>query len=265
VADSVVLDFPDGAVMIKNFYYDHVQPDDERRIIETRRSVQTSGEWHFADYVWNDAQTEAVLDLNGSNTPVQWLDDLGVLRNVMYRIPSEVECKTCHKASNIAIPIGPKPQNIKKPFTYPEGTMDQMAKWEAMGYLTSGYPATIETVAKWDDPYADLNDRVRAYVDVNCSHCHSEGRHCDYRPMRFAWHETTVPENLGICVPPDDPIEPSQDYIVSAGHPERSMLYYRINSTAEAVRMPLFGRTLIHEEAVTLFHDWINSLSPPCD
>ena len=143
--------------------------------------------------------------------------------------------------------------------------MDQLAKWETMGYLAGGYPSTIETVAKWDDPLADLNDRVRAYLDMNCSHCHSEGRHCDYRPMRFAWQETTDPVNLGICVPPDDPIEPSQDYIVSAGHPERSMLYYRMSSTLEAVRMPLLGRTLVHEEALELTEQWINSLSPPCD
>ena len=36
------------------------------KIIETRIMIRKSDGWIFADYVWNEDQTEADLDLNGS-------------------------------------------------------------------------------------------------------------------------------------------------------------------------------------------------------
>jgi len=264
-SDSAVLDFPDGAVLIKNFWYDHVQPDNVRRIIETRLLYKKNGQWEFADYVWNAAQTEATLDLNGSNTAVQWLDDNNVLKNVNYRIPSGAECLTCHQNSNMALPIGPKPQNINSTFAYPGGSMNQLAKWTQVGYLSGGYPANINTTVRWDDASQSLNDRVRAYVDMNCSHCHADNRYCSYRSMRFTWSESTDPAHLGVCMPPADPLLPVHTHIVKPGNIEKSLLYYRINSTAEAVRMPLLGRTVIHEEGRQLIQDWINSLTQVCN
>lgn len=263
-SDSTVLDFPDGAVLIKTFYYDQVQPGNTRRLLETRLMYKKAGHWEFADYVWNEAQTEAVQDLNGSYVPLTWVDGSGTAHDEVYRIPSAVECFTCHKYYDQPIPIGPKPQNLNSVLAYADGPMNQLAKWTAQGYLQSGYPAQIETVAKWDDPDETMDRRVRAYLDMNCSHCHATGRHCDYRPMRFAWSETVHPENLGICVPPEDLIDPTQEYIVNAGNASRSMLYYRIRSTEPAVRMPLMGRTVRHEEAVQLIGDWINAMPTPC-
>jgi hypothetical protein len=175
-----------------------------------------------------------------------------------------VECFTCHKYYDEPIPIAPKPQNLNSTYTYTDGPMNQLAKWEAVGYLQGGYPTNIETVAKWDDPNETMDRRVRAYLDMNCAHCHSTGRHCDYRPMRFDWQDTDDPVNLGVCVPPEDPIDPSQDYIINAGHANRSMLYYRISSNAEEVRMPLMGRTVRHEEAIQLIGDWINAMPDTC-
>lgn len=265
VNDSSVFAFPDGAVLIKNFWFDDVQPLGERRIIETRVMYRLSGTWHFAEYVWNDEQTEAVLDMNGSFTDVQYLDDDGIPRNVQYRLPAAAECMTCHKSFGEASPIGTKPQHLNTVFTYADGTANQLAKWSDVGYLEGGFPGTIETVAKWDDPAEDLTRRVRAYLDMNCAHCHREGGHCDYRPMRFAWHRTADLAGIGVCVPPHDPLLPQHEYIVTAGDTARSLLYFRLNSTSESVRMPLLGRTVIHEDAVQLIGGWIQQLSPPCD
>ena len=122
----------------------------------------------------------------------------------------------------------------------------------------------FETVAKWDDPNETVERRVRAYLDINCAHCHSTGRHCDYRPIRFDWNLTTDPVNLGVCVPPDDPIQPSQQYIVYAGNKARSMLYFRMSSNEEAERMPLMGRTVRHEEAIALIGQWIDAMPDTC-
>jgi uncharacterized repeat protein (TIGR03806 family) len=265
VDDHSLLDFPDGSVLIKNFYYDRVQPQDARRIVETRILYKLNGEWSFAEYVWNTEQTEAYLDLNGSTTAITWIDANDVTRQVDFRIPSGAECLTCHKKDSRAIPIGPKPQHLKMTYAYADGAMDQLDKWEQVGYLAAGAPANIESTVRWDDQSADLNDRVRSYLDMNCAHCHAEGSHCDYRPMRFAFSETVDAVNMGVCVPPEDVLLPALTNIVTSGNPGRSMMHYRLASTDESVRMPLLGRTLVHEEGLALITAWIESLDPPCN
>ncbi len=265
VDDNTPLDFADGTILIKNFWFDNVQPNNVKRILETRLLFKRNGLWEFANYKWNDQQTEATLDLVGSFAPLQWLDDNSQAHDVVYRIPSEAECFVCHKRNDVPEPIGPKPRNLNSTYNYPDGPMNQLDKWIATGYLEANVPDVIETTAKWDDPNVDINDRVRAYVDMNCAHCHSDDKHCDYRPMRFAWSETSDPVNLGVCVPPDDQLTPDLTHIVARGFTQRSMLYYRASSTDETVRMPLLGRTVVHTEAVQLFGDWITAMSPPCN
>lgn len=270
VSDHQILDFPVGTVLIKTFYYDNVQPSGDRRIMETRLMILKSDGWIFGEYVWNDDQTEALLETGGSFTSVQFIDDVGTLRDVSYRLPSidGGECHFCHKKVDLSVPIGPKPQNINKAIDYGSGLMSQFEKWQQVGYLSSSFPTISpeNTVVEWEDTTQDLEERVRSYIDINCGHCHAEGSHCDYRPMRFAYSETGTPENLGICVEPDEDIAGAgQSHIVSSGDVARSMMYYRMSSTAEAERMPLLGRSLVHVEAIQMIEEWINSLDPPCN
>lgn len=263
--DHEILNFPDGTALIKTFYYDRVQPNNETRILETRLLIKINGAWEFANYVWNEDQTEATLDLVGSNVDLSWIEDNGTARSTNYRIPSDAECLNCHKVNLEPIPIGPKPQNLNRELIYEEGSLNQLEKWKDIGYLSGSIPCNIETVADWKDESQPLESRVRAYLDINCSHCHANERHCDYRAPRFAWSETTDPANLGICVVPEDIPISQLTHIVSRGKPPKSALHYRISSTDETVRMPLLGRTIVHEEAVQLIEQWINSLNPPCN
>ena len=134
-----------------------------------------------------------------------------------------------------------------------------------MGYLANSLPVSINTTARWDDPAQSLTDRVRGYVDMNCAHCLANGKYCDYRPMRFAWSETDDLTNLGVCVAPADPLLPVHSHIVKPGNTEKSLLFYRISSVQDGVRMPLLGRTLVHEEGRQLIEQWINSLTITCN
>jgi uncharacterized repeat protein (TIGR03806 family) len=265
-SDREVVDFPEGTVMIKNFYYDNVQPSGNRKIIETRLIYKKNGEWKFADYVWNDEQTEATYDLNGSYQDIEWMDTNGEIHSVNYRIPSEAECKTCHKIVDVATPIGPKPQNLNKSINYEDGASNQLAKWAAVGYLNADYPSSIETVVDWTDVNQSVENRWRAYVDMNCAHCHREGSHCSYRPLRLAWSETANPDNLGVCITPQEnvPGAPQLTKIIARGSINRSMMHFRLNTTQTEYRMPLLGRSVVHEEAITLLEDYINSLTTPC-
>ena len=262
--DHELLIFPIGTVLIKNFYYDNVQPEGNTRILETRLMIKKPEGWVFAKYVWNDSQTEAVFDMTGTFTEIEWIDD-GVIKNVNYRIPAGYECHTCHKIGEVPFPVGTKPHNLNSAFNYSEGSLNQLQKWIDMGYLEDNLPANINTLVAWDDESASLNERVRSYVDINCAHCHQEEAHCAYRPIRFNYTATDDDTNLGICVEPDTDLGVGTSHIVNPSNYLRSVLYYRLNSTDEAVRMPLLGRTMIHEEGVQLIYDWIDAMNSTCE
>jgi uncharacterized repeat protein (TIGR03806 family) len=274
--DSKTLELPVGAALIKTFYYENVQnvtPVGSKRIIETRIMIRLASGWIFADYVWNSSQTEAYYDTSGSNTDITWIDENNVSKSANYRIPAQVQCITCHKVKVNGIdtntPIGIKPQNLNFNYNYGSEIKNQLTKWIDEGYLVGGF--TYPTIQNTTVDYRDLNKsielRARSYVDINCAHCHQNDRHCDYRPMRFAFAETGLPNGegntkMGVCVNTSD----MQDFpstlnkIVSPANINSSMMYYRLNTTNESYRMPLHGRTLIHTEGVALIADWINSL-----
>lgn len=264
VGDHTVLDFPVGSVIIKTFYYENVQPANNTRIIETRLLIKKETGWSFGEYVWNDEQTEAYLDLDGSYTDVAWVDEGGIDRSTTYRIPSDAECFTCHKSYNIASPIGPKPQNMNFDQEYTNGSENQLQKWVDLGLLENINPDNITTVVDYLDLNESLSDRARSYVDINCAHCHQEGSHCDYRPMRFAFSESSDIVNMGVCVEPNELVEPELIYVVAPGNTERSVMHFRLGSVLEEYRMPLLGRTIVHEEGLELIEDWINSLDIVC-
>jgi uncharacterized repeat protein (TIGR03806 family) len=266
--DGKVLNLPIGAALIKTFYYDNVQnvtPIGATRIIETRIMIRNATGWIFAEYIWNDEQTEAFLDEtgNGSYTVVEWKDENNITKSANYRIPSEQQCMTCHKYNELAIPIGIKPQNLNTNYTFAQGTKNQLAKWIEQGYLENNLPQNIVSTVNYNDNSQPLDLRVRSYVDINCAHCHQTNSHCDYRPMRFAFSETSNPENLGVCVDTQDMNDfPSAlSKIVNPGNTDRSMMFYRLNTENESYRMPLLGRTIIHTEGVALIQEWINSLN----
>jgi len=266
--DGKTLILPVGSAIIKNFYYDNVQnvtPVGSTRIIETRIMIRKATGWIFAEYVWNTAQTEAYLDMAGSNTTVEWKDENNIVRVVdNYRIPSEQQCITCHKFNELPIPIGIKPQNLNHNYTYTSGSKNQLTKWIEVGYLENNLPSTITSTVDYNDTSKSLDLRVRSYLDINCAHCHQTNSHCDYRPMRFAFNETTNLANMGVCVDTQDMADfpPALSKIVNPANINRSMLHYRLNTDNESFRMPLLGRTEIHTEGVALIEQWINSLSP---
>lgn len=258
--ENKVLELPVGSVLIKSFYYNNVVPNNTTRIIETRLMIRKSTGWIFAEYIWNDEQTEAFINTVGATTSVSWTDEAGTIKTVSeYRMPSETECLVCHKIETTKIPIGIKPQNLNTNFTFSTGSQNQLQKWIDVGYLENNMPATIASTVNYKDTSKPLVERVRSYLDINCAHCHSELGHCNYRPIKLSYSESTTSANLGICVTPDDFIAPANK-IISPGNVQRSLMHLRMNSTDVSVRMPLLGRTVVHEEGVQLIKDWINSI-----
>ena len=266
--DAKTLNFPNGTALIKNFYYENVQPGNLTQILETRLMIKIAGEWIFANYVWNEDQTEAFYNMDGGFVPVIWSEN-GQTKEVNYRIPHGAECVTCHNSSEIPLPIGTKPQHLNKNYAYEGDTKNQLAKWKEFGYLTD-FPNQINTLVDYHDENQNLELRVRSYLDINCAHCHSDNGFCNYRYMRFGFEKTHEHDKMGICITPDEDIthwpevgEPT--HIIYPGDHEKSVIYYRLNTVEESYRMPLRGRTLIHDEAVEMITEWIDSQEENCE
>ncbi|MEM9679739.1 MAG: hypothetical protein AAF901_05400, partial [Bacteroidota bacterium] len=264
INDFTPLDFPTGTILIKNFYYDNVLPNNQTRILETRLMIKKPEGWVFANYVWNAEQTEASLDMGGSFVDLDWQENSEV-NSVQYRIPAGPECHTCHKVMEISQPIGPKPRNLNLVYNYETGSANQLDHLVSLGYLENSLPGSITQLPDYNDPSEPIELRVRAYLDINCAHCHSEETHCAYRPMRFGYNDTVDFSNIGVCVDPDTDLGQDLGHIVEPGDARNSVLHFRLQSTEASFRMPLLGRTLMHTEGVDLIEEWIDNLTIECD
>ncbi|AWH85306.1 hypothetical protein HYN59_09325 [Flavobacterium album] len=261
--DGKVLEFPVGTVLIKTFYYDNTVPNRETDIVETRLMIKKATGWVFATYIWNEDHTEAVLNMNGRSRRVMWYQN-DATRIINYKIPSAMECALCHKSNGVPVPIGPKPQNINKMYTYADGTENQLSGWVKVGYLAEGYPSQINSTVNWEDTSKPLELRVRSYLDINCGHCHTDGGQCNMPSMNLAFEKTTDPANLGVCVEPHDFVTGDQTHIVAKQNIDMSLLYFRMSNNEMSEMMPMVGRTIVHEEALALIEQWINSMDAPC-
>ena len=262
-----ILEFPVGTVLIKSFYYNNLQPNNDTKIMETRLMIRKQSGWIFAEYVWNEAQDEATLKMDGDFKPIEWQKPSGEIIPINYRIPSETECLICHKSNDAPVPIGLKPQNLNFNYNYTSGAQNQLEYFKQKGYLdpSTPTPSISASAVNYKDATQPIDLRLRSYLDINCAHCHQTDSHCDYRPIRLAFSETGANDNLGICVPPDQFINSNLTNIITPRNRQRSMMYFRINSTDESNRMPLLGRSIIHQEGVQLLEDYINSLNNTCN
>lgn len=270
VSADELFDFPTSTVLVKNFYYTNTLPNNTQKIIETRimikKGVDASGndEWIFANYVWNEDQTEAFLDMNGSNVEISFVNEYNDSYTTTYRIPSQTECLLCHKNNEKAIPIGPKPINMDLNITYGTGTQNQIDYWVNNELISNDFNRNFEKLVDWKNTAHPIKDRLRSYLEINCGHCHAESKHCDYRPIRLGFNETESETNIGVCVTPQDNIDSSLTSIITPSNIQRSVMHYRMNTTNESYRMPLLGRTVVDKQAVQLLEDYIQTLTTPC-
>jgi len=261
---SQVLQLPVGSCLIKNFYYpeDFNQPEGKRRIIETRLLVHRESGWENLDYIWNDEQTEAFLEVAGAIKTVSWKHYDGTAQTVDYVVPNKNQCKGCHwrNEKNAISPIGPKVRNLNKDYGYAEGNMNQLAYWQKVGILTGFTSADASPrLADWaDSTNYSVNDRARAYLDMNCAHCH----HPNGPAYTTGLHmnvDNANPENLGVCKSPVAAGKATGGFLcdIVPGHPERSILTYRMASDDPGIKMPEVGKVLVHDEGLALITQWI--------
>ena len=124
-------------MIAKTFAYprDARDPSKGRRLIETRILKHEPDGWVGLPYVWNEAQSEATLDVAGDTVNVSWIHTDGEARTNNYIIPNSNQCKGCHKAGETMLPIGPKARHLNRDFAYATGKENQLAHWSRLGVL----------------------------------------------------------------------------------------------------------------------------------
>jgi len=237
IGDQGLLQFPVGSALIKTFAFGE---GDAMHKIETRVLLHRADGWIALPYVWNEEQTEATLALAGkrvaATTP--WGEDIS------YRVPNKNQCKECHGLQGAVTPIGPKTRNLS-------------AQW--LKAFLGSVPKGSDTMPRWEDrDSADTAAAARAYLDVNCAHCHRPGATASNSGLDLRW-ETQDPHALGIDKRPVAAGRGSGGLMfdIVPGDPEASILAYRMRSAEPGVAMPELGKATVHEEGVALVERWI--------
>jgi len=287
-SEAEVMDFPVGTVLVKTFAMPENTAfrDGTELVIETRLLIHRAAGWIALPYYWDpvDNGADARLAALGEDIPNMTTNHNGEDLDFTYSVPDWTACTSCHgklsPGKSTFIPIGPKARFLNKDYTYENAQVANQLSYWAEGGILDGLPADMATVMEtplFDDTVVasslssnELHDTAKAYLDVNCAHCHrneltlgtgfsgpagSSGLQVEYN-RAYA----DDPTKFGTC-----------KVAVAGGHAEypydvipqdsgNSYLLFRMNTNDSRHRMPELGRATIHNEGVALIAAWIDSL-----
>jgi uncharacterized repeat protein (TIGR03806 family) len=255
--DEGIWDFPEGTVLVKTFAY----PRDARtlslgyRLLETRLLVRTRQGWVPHTYVYNDAGTEAIRQAAAPPIQVSWIDETGATRRNEYMVPNSNQCLTCHGQQGNTNGLGVRTEQLHRG--------EQINTMAAMGWFATVPSSTRRAFARPDDETATVEARARAYLHANCGHCHNprDRSTAMNTGLNLEFAETSM-SNLGACRRPAMAGSGSGglDYDVVPGHPERSVMLFRMRTSDPRARMPSLGLNFNHEEGALLIERWIREM-----
>ncbi|MEL6658239.1 MAG: hypothetical protein AAFY48_21940 [Bacteroidota bacterium] len=233
------IDFPDGTILAKTFYYYHDErnPSLGKRIIETRLLIKDHGLWNVATYLWNEAQSDATLALSGFDTQVSWINADGLGLSTLYHVPSENECMTCHQSNSSLTPLGPTSRNLNRLVERNGANLNQISHLQSIGVLHDFPINQVPEIVNYNDLSASLIERGRAYLAMNCAHCHHPS----------SWEATT---------------ERDFDFRYDIPLKQTGILYGKdkiVRAVMEG-EMPFIGTTMIDQEGVALITSFVESL-----
>ena len=288
-----MFDFPVGTVITKTFYFPvEAEAEDgqvlklvaapagladpldltEVRLLETRVLVHREDGWHAWPYLWNEAQTDATLERTGGLIALTLVDDpsdSSAESPFVYVVPDVNQCANCHATNHttgLTQPIGPKARHLNTDINMGDGDINQLVSWQGEGLLGDTPPATeIPMAVVWDDDSVSIDERARAYLDINCSHCHNSTGAADTSGL-FLEPTTELGLALGVCKGPVAAGKGTGGRLVGIepGEPEESIFVYRMETLDPGAMMPEIGRALMHTEGIELISSWIENLDGDC-
>lgn len=286
--------FPVGTVFAKTFAF---RDGGNETVVETRLLIKRQKpngdiEWVGLPYEWTtdaNGRPYAALTLQGDTRSVSYdYDDpdaqvvdaggkplhYGPGTVSAYQIPNAGGCILCHNGDDLepgSPPIGPKIRNLNKSYTYPDGsTQNQLGFMQARGMIDlPDDPSKLERLPKWNVPGdsgqaastpADIHQRVRAFLEVNCMHCHNPAGNAQNSGLSLDSFVEPMDEGHGICKPPTAAGNAANvgNYDIQPNDSAQSILPARLASVTPGIRMPPISRTVTQTEAATLVEQWVD-------
>ncbi|HWW38659.1 c-type cytochrome [Pedobacter sp.] len=230
-------EFPEGTVIAKTFYYSRAEGK-KRRLIETRLLILQNGLWNAATYQWDMAKGDAILLEQGGHVPVNIQSKDGIVRKINYQIPSQKDCTSCHRSDNQLIPIGPKISNLNIEVLRNGKRQNQLVYLHEKGLLDYKDRNHFGTIPDYHDASLPTEQRARAYMAMNCAHCHQPTGMAGQKSLKLDF--STSYENTGIPFNKQNIVE-------------------RTAAMGE-YHMPKMGTTVIDTAGVALIRRYILSL-----
>jgi len=239
--------FPVGTVIVKSFGW----PDwNGGRPVETRLLIRRASGWVALPYIWDADGKDASLAIAGRRVPVTFKSPDGASHSINYAVPNKNQCKECHSLKGEIVPIGPKAGNMDFAASRGRSDFSRFFTWPAN---------RIAPMPRWNDPKSgSVADRARAYLAVNCSHCHNPEGSASNSGLFLRWTDP-VNVNYGIGKRPTAAGRGSggMDFAIAPGDPDHSFLIYRLESLDPGIAMPEVGRSTVHSEGAALLRQWI--------
>ena len=167
-------------------------------------------------------------------------------------MPNKNQCKECHGLGSEVVPIGPKARNLS-------------GEW-LKGMAASGHldrmPAGSDQLPLWEQRAgADAAAVARAYLDVNCAHCHQPSATASNSGLDLRWEQHDL-HALGIGKRPVAAGRGSGGLLfdVVAGKPDESIMVHRMKRMEAGVAMPELGKSTIDKEGVAVVEQWITDM-----
>jgi len=233
--------FPEGTILAKTFFYSRSKDSNRvgRQIIETRILQLTKGKWIAGTYRWNRTHKDAHFTADEVEVPVNFMTNKGNFRQIKYKIPSTNDCISCHQSGEDIIPIGPKAMNLNKPILAHSGLVNQLEDFERKGLFK--LDKDISSILKLPD-YSDnsipLEQRSRAYLEINCAHCHNPTGWASQKSILLNYAAPLQMTNISV---------------------RRNDILGRMKTSGQ-FHMPKLGTTIIDNEGLAMIEKYLSSL-----
>ncbi|WP_282773881.1 PQQ-dependent sugar dehydrogenase [Phaeodactylibacter xiamenensis] len=253
--------FPEGTVFIKHFELPKARPNGQAAPLETRFFVLgTDGKSYGLTYKWNDEGTDAfLLKADASKTFTLYEGGMPVAEQT-WDYPRRDQCLSCHTA-NANFVLGVKTHQLNGDLTYPASgeTLNQLAYLSDVGILDHSIvnPDSYPRAYAIDDTDADLELRVRSYLDANCASCHRLGGVQDLK-MDLRFQLPLHLQNL-INEPTSSSNSDPNRMIVKPGDHTNSEIWVR-DASLSSNQMPPLARSIIDEPYIDYLAEWIDGL-----
>ena len=182
----------------------------------------------------------------------------------------KISSKPVEKESAYFSPIGPKARYLNSDFDYGSGAENQLQKWISEGLLSAIDDTSIDSTPTFHDDVSvdsltlqQLDDNAKAWLDINCAHCHRlEGTASNTAFKSDFWSSTHTYD--GTCREAVSGADGAISTIMIPGDAVNSLVFHRLNTTEAGDLMPPLGRALIHQEGTALIRRWLDTQTGGC-